>query len=182
MERKTKIINIVAGAGVGKSVLASQIFHQMKIDGCSIEFVGEYAKELVYEKNFELLNNQHYVSYKQKEMLKALVGKVDYIVTDGSILHGLVYNILHKDNISNIEKTEKKILEFYNEFDNITFFLQRNKNYDYENNGRIQTFDEAIKIDSILEDMLKKHKITYKSFFNSKENFTKIMNYIKSYE
>ena len=176
--KKTKVINIIAGPGVGKSVLASQIFTYMKVKGYNIEFIGEYAKELVYHKEFELLNNQHYVSFKQREMLKLFDGKVDYIVTDGSILHGLAYNILHKKNVSNIKRTKKKILEYYYEFENITIFLERNIEYRYEQDGRIQDLDGAIEVDILLKKLLKKYRVKCKNFSNTQENFDKILKYI----
>jgi hypothetical protein len=180
--RKTKVINIVAGPGVGKSVLAAQIFAKMKIDGYNIELVGEYAKELVYTHKVELLNNQHLVSYFQKEMLKMVDGEVDYIVTDGSILNGLAYNILHKHNITKFQETEDKIIEYYNEFDNILIYLERNLEYKYQSEGRVQnSIEEASKVDKVLTDRLDTNSIEYKRFLNTQDSFEQIINYIKSF-
>jgi nicotinamide riboside kinase len=174
-----KVINIVAGPGVGKSVLTAQLFARFKIDGFNIEFVGEFAKELVYKEEFGLLNNQHYVSFKQRDMLKPLESKVDLIITDGSILHGLAYNILHQHNISKLEPTEQKILNYYYEFDNITILLKRNSDYSYQEEGRIQKIEEAKRVDRVLKLILDKNQIEYEEFLNSDDSFEEIVEFIK---
>ncbi len=80
-------------------------------------------------------------------------GRVEFIVTDGSLLHGLYYNRANPDNVSNIVKTEMKILEYYNEFDNIVIWLERGA-YPYEQAGRQQNEEEAIEVDRVLRAKL----------------------------
>jgi adenylate kinase family enzyme len=156
----TKIINLVAGPGVGKTTIAALLFGEMKLQHCNVEYVQEYAKHLVWMKEFELLNNQHHVSNHQYKLFKSMNNVVDYIVTDGSLLHGLYYNRYVDTNVSNIEKTEKAILDWYNEFDNIVIFLER-QNFAYETAGRIQTYEEAIEIDKALITILKNLNIKH---------------------
>ena len=152
-EKKTYLINIISGPSAGKTVTCALLFAKLKIMGYVVEWVPEYAKSLVWTRNFELLNNQYYVTQTQFNFMKQMNGIVDFIITDGSILHGLYYNRHNKDNISNIEKTEKFILDSYKQFNNINIFLERGT-FPYELQGRIQTEEEAKEIDVILKHLL----------------------------
>jgi len=159
----TKIINIVSGPGTGKSTLTGLIFAYLKIYGFSAEIVSEYAKQLVWLEKLELLNNQYHISFLQYNLFKSINNKVEYIITDGSLLHGLVYNETNLDNVSNVQKTEEHILKWFHQFNNITLFLERNKNVDYEQTGRIQDLEEALKIDQLLLNKLNQHSIPFKT-------------------
>src|SRR5687767_1035317 len=107
----TVVINLIAGPSVGKTVAASLIFAHLKVAGYVAECIREYAKELVWAKDFETLNNQYYVSDQQYKMFKAVDGQVEYIITDTSLMSGIWYNRNNKDNNSNVEKTEKYIVK-----------------------------------------------------------------------
>lgn len=180
-ERKTYLINIIAGPSCGKTTICSLLFAKLKIKGFVVEYVQEFAKSLVWTENYDLLNNQYYVTQTQFNLMKQMIGKVDFIVTDGSLLHGLYYNRHNKDNISNIEKTETFILNSYNQFNNINIFLERG-NFPYEHQGRIQNEDEAKEIDVILKHMLKQSNINFECMKSdaSDENLSLMINYILS--
>lgn len=156
----TWVINMLSGPGSGKSTLAAELFVEMKKQGYKVEYLQEYAKKLVWQKNFDMLNNQHLVSYKYFQSILAMKGCVDFIILDSSLLNGLWYNRNNPDNLSNIGKTEDLIIRYYQEFNNINFFIHRG-NYQYENAGRIQTESEAIKIDNQLMEILNEKGIEY---------------------
>ena len=40
MEKKTKVINMFGGSGIGKSTTAAGLFHQMDLDGKNVEPVS----------------------------------------------------------------------------------------------------------------------------------------------
>lgn len=176
---KTKVINIVSGPGSGKTIMAAQLLIQLKLLGHTVEYVQEYAKDLVWTKRFRKLNDQYAVSEKQYSRLHSINGHVDYIVTDGSLLHGLYYNRFNFNNLSNVDKTEHAIIEFYNEFDNIVIFLDRG-DFVYEQDGRIESAAEAATIDFILDKILKEKKIPFVHFESnlSQDNLQKIVDYI----
>jgi hypothetical protein len=44
--------------------------------------VPEFAKQLVWKKEFDILNNQYYVSTQQYILLKSMDGIVEYVITD----------------------------------------------------------------------------------------------------
>jgi hypothetical protein len=173
---KTSIINIIAGPSAGKTTMAALIFAELKIRGYIVEYVQEYAKKLVWLQDFETLNNQHYVSTQQYKLLRSIYGKVDFIVTDGSLLHGLYYNKL-ADNLSNPQKTHNKILEYYSEFNNVNIFLTRGE-FDYEQAGRIQNESAAKQIDVDLKEILNAEKIEYAVYKSDKNSVNEIIDHV----
>jgi len=181
MSKKTYIVNLIGGPGIGKSTISALIYAKLKLHDNKfvVEYVQEFAKQLVWTKNFDVLNNQYYVTQYQYKLLKQMNGEVDYIVTDGPICQGLYYNLHNKDNISNIDKTEKFILASHNEFHNLNIFLKRGT-FEYESQGRLQTEEEAREIDIILKHLLKQNNVAFVDFDanSSDENINKIIDYI----
>lgn len=174
------LINFVGSPSVGKSVISSLTFVHLKIDHNSSELVQEYAKLLCWQEKFEDLSNQWYVSKKQYEMLKAVYGKVDYLVTDSPLLLGLHYNRYHPENVCDVKKTEEMILSKMSEFNNIYIFLKRNPNIPYENIGRIHNEEQSIEIEKNLKNMLDEFNLKYLEITSDILNIDKIMEYIYS--
>ena len=56
MSKKTIIVNLFAGAGAGKTTCAWEIASELKKRGIETEYVSEYAKELVWDNNMEMLD------------------------------------------------------------------------------------------------------------------------------
>ena len=173
-----KVINFLGGPGVGKTLMAAITFGKMKLLGKKVEYIQEYAKKLVWLNDMFRFNDQYYVSIRQFEVLKSVVEHVDYIVTDGPILHGLYYNRHNVDNTSNVEKTEKIIIDCYNKFNNINIYIKRNKKIEYETIGRIQTYKEAMAVDTGLLKLFNEFNIPFKKFKSSEKEIDNILNYI----
>ncbi len=157
----TKHINIIGGPGCYKSVFASAMLVNIKLSLKSAEYVPEFAKSLVWQKKFETLKNQYYVAQQQYKMLKLLDGELQYLITDGPLAQLLYYNRTVADNICDVAKTEKQILTWYNEFDNINIFIERNPNLPYEKVGRTQNEQQAIEMDIQIEQTLIDLNIPY---------------------
>ena len=83
---KTIVVNMFAGPGAGKTTCAWQVASELKKRGYITEYVPEYAKELVWDKNFDLLDgtldHQKQLLEVQAHRLERLKGQVDFIVTD----------------------------------------------------------------------------------------------------
>jgi uridine kinase len=178
--KKTYVINIIGGPGIGKTTIAAGLFYNFKSKSNKcVEYVQEYAKTLVWTEKFNALNNQYAVSEHQFELLKSIKNKVDIIITDGPLLIGLYFNRHYKNNVSNIDKTEKFILESFSQFNNINIVLERG-DYEYEHEGREQSEEESKEIDVILKNILRTNNIEYTTFKSdaTEENINLIVQYI----
>ncbi len=187
---KALVVNLIGGPGCGKSVTAAQLFANLKkTTKYKIEYFQEYVKPLVWKaedtthmersKNaIEELNNQRSISNNIYQLLKIMSSQLDIIITDGSIFHGLHYNRVNIYNTSNQDKTETFIIDKFNEFNNLNILLNRG-NITYEQEGRQQTYDEALYADIQLEFYLKKYNIPYNTMVV--DNDADLLDMIKLY-
>jgi nicotinamide riboside kinase len=148
-----KVINLLGGPGTGKSTTCAGLFSIMKLEGYSVEMVPEFAKDLTWSERKLCLKDQFYVTANQNYAFERLRGKVDYVVTDTSLLLGLIYDQGRYRNFKPFLK------EVYNSYDNINFFLRRKKKYDPT--GRNQTEDEAKNLDLLILRMLSAENIPF---------------------
>lgn len=148
-----KVINLIGGPGCGKSTTAAGLFYELKKKGYSVELVTEYAKTRVWEDALKTLKDQIYVFGKQHHSQWKLEGKVDYIVTDSSLLFSIIYG---GDQVT--EAFESLVIEDFKRFNNVCIFLERT-GIDYERNGRLETSQEAEEIDKRILKLTEKHKI-----------------------
>jgi|SRR3989338_3764129 len=174
---RTTVINIIGGPCAGKTTIASLIFAHLKLLKKVVEFASEYAKILVWKEDYEILNNQHLVSFEQYKLLQSINNKVEYIITDGSLIHGLYYNRTNPNNMSNVEKTEKAILNYYQKFNNIVIYLERN-DIEYDTIGRVHTYQEALDADAGILNILQKYKFEYRSFVSNIDEIDNMIDYI----
>lgn len=177
---KPLLINFVGAPSSGKSIMSALTFVKLKSDHNSSEFVQEYAKQLVWANEIDDLKNQWYVTINQYKMIKAVYGKVDYVVTDSPLLLGLYYNRHENENVCNIEKTEKMILSKMEEFNNVYIFLKRNKNNPYEKVGRIHDENQSIEIEKNLKGLLDEFNLKYLEIESDVNRIDKIMEYVYS--
>ena len=91
-KRSPLLINLFAGPSAGKTTAALELTAALKKKGFNVEYVSEYAKELVLENKTELLKNQVHVTDEQFHRLDRLRNSgVEIIVTDSPVLLGKVY-------------------------------------------------------------------------------------------
>lgn len=165
----TKIINLFGGPGAGKSATAYTLAGEMKCRGMNMELVQEYIKEGVWEGRSEkFFAAQEYIFAKQNWKLSRLIGEVDYIVTDSPLLLSLIY----KDN-SYPPSFDEFCMNTFNKYDNINFFIERQK--DYNQAGRFQTLKEAKLIDCKIEHFLDHNDINYIKLERNRETPFKIL-------
>lgn len=154
-----KVINFLSGPGAGKSTTAAKLFAYMKENGCKVELVTEYAKDLTYGKDSFKLQDQLYVFAKQNHKLWRLErNEVDYVITDSALLLSLIYN--SESSGYNTEVFMGTVLSVYHNYDNINIFIDR-KDTGYQEYGRSQTLEEAKDIDNRVRDMLDNLHISY---------------------
>lgn len=150
----TKIINLYGGPGTGKSTTAAHIFALMKLKHINCEMSLEYVKGKVWEQSYKVMDDQIYVFGKQVHQIKTMMGKVDYIVTDAPLLLSHVYGKKEPASFTDL------INDKYKEYDNLNYFLIRNKPYSPV--GRRQSEESAKNIDHQIEKMLVFNGVKFK--------------------
>lgn len=146
MSKKPLVVNFFAGPGAGKSSCCASLFAALKWRNINCEMALEYAKDLVYDEDLEKLNNQLYVFGKQQHRMYRLSKKVDVIVTDAPLLNSIYYDAGDSPALREV------ILAEYRKYNNFNIFVKRAKPYDPK--GRLQTEEEAKKIDIAIKDIL----------------------------
>lgn len=147
---KTVVINLVGGPCSGKSTTAAGLFHIMKLKTkYKVELVTEVIKDFVYDENKGGMMDQVLITAQQNHRILRLQGKVQFIISDASLLNGVVYNEFY-DDVDNISTELSQKL--YDKYDNLVFFLPRKPEYDQY--GRTQTLEEAQQLDELFEKNL----------------------------
>ena len=147
MKTKTQVVSFIGGPGVGKSTSAAGVYYYLKRHGVSCELVREVAKEYYYR---GLLpgDYQEEVSTEQWARVSSLLGKVDYIVQDTSLLLGDIYH-----RYSYVQRWEV----FLNP---INILLNRGT-LPYDTDYRMSTEEAAKNNDILVKEYLDSHKIKY---------------------
>lgn len=148
----TKVINLYAGPGAGKSTNAAKTFSLLKEQGHNAELVNEYVKLWAWEDRRPVDYDQFYFFAKQMRSETRLYGKVDVIVTDAPVILTAYYTQVYGS-------PEQAVLfrQMYLTFLKMCaekghqhehFFINRTKKYDPR--GRFQNEAEARKVDEDL--------------------------------
>ncbi len=152
---KTIVVNLIGGPCSGKSTIASGLFYAIKKLGINAELALEFAKDKVWEESFRTMDDQIYIFAKQYHKIWRLHGKVNVIITDSPLPISLYYMKEPSDYF------DKLVIEQYNRFDNLMYFIERGK--DYQQEGRIQTKEESIKIGNEIKKLMSKNDINFKT-------------------
>jgi hypothetical protein len=169
MTRNTLVVNLLGGPGAGKSTAAWEIAATLKKSGKSVELIAEYAKELVYDKRFDLLDgsakNQRLVCEEQVRRQERLMGEVDYAITDSPIMLQLLYL---KDRESDAGKAlTREIEEYLLDYKLSVFNVVVKRHGLFEENGRIHTEVQSMDIDDSVVDLLRHYSKSYMEYYQS---------------
>ena len=151
--QKTLVVNLFAGPGAGKSTTAAGIFYDLKTRGVSCELVTEFAKDLTWEKRHDTFKDQIYIFGKQYHRIFRLLGKVCVIINDSPLLLTPVYDGERRKSLERLAVEEHYKMWTHN------VYLNRKKVYNPK--GRIHDAEEAAKLDTLIRNMLDKHKVKY---------------------
>lgn len=171
------LINLFAGPGVGKSTAASGIFHKMKTKGYSVEIVHEYAKELVYGKDFLKLSDQLLILAEQNHRLYRLRNQVDYVINDAPFLIGLAH--MEKDPYIPKKEYKELTLKMFEKYDSINIFLERNPKLEYQTYGRDETMEDAIRKDEEIKKILIDNNIHFNTILSGGDMIEDILEIIE---
>lgn len=151
----TKVINLFAGSGSGKSTTAALLFGNMKLRGLTAELVREYVKTWAWSGKKVEAMDQLYLLGKQTNYEKTLYGKVDYIVTDSPVLLCGIYEeywshgqktYAARAALSYLDHAKEKGIE------HINYFINRKKPFDPR--GRYETAEQAREVDKYMKNYL----------------------------
>lgn len=162
-KRKPLVINAFGGPGSGKSTSCMDICQQLKKQGYKAEYVMEYAKDLVYDKNEKLLDGSPESQFEVlKEQLKRVdrlynSGEVDFIVTDSPVLLNEIYNK------SLTDEYDSMVTSLYNDFDNFAYWIERDDS-EFQKEGRIHNLEQSQEIDGKIKKVLEEKKIRYETY------------------
>ena len=163
MQKKTIVVSAFGGAGVGKTTACFHIACELKKRDYVVEYVPEYSKELVWDKNWELLDgsyeHQLQILKEQKHRLDRLIGQVDFIVTDAPLLN----NIIYLNDCPEKEEHKKYLLKLFKKYNNFIFVVERDASK-YEQEGRIQNLEEAVEKDIEIKKLLDDAKLYYGTY------------------
>lgn len=173
--KDTLVVNIFGAPGVGKSTTMASVFAILKQLGVDCEMVSEFAKDLVWEKREETFKDELYIFAKQAHRLFRVNGKVDVIVTDRPLFLTALYNEI-SDNKS--KSLTSLVVETFNQYNNVNFFLTRNKDVAFQENGRNQNAEESDKLSDMLEELLQTYNIEYIKSTTDESIDNKIAKYI----
>ena len=146
------VVNLLGAPGAGKSTGAAYVFSGLKMAGVNVEYVGEFAKELVWESRAETFKDEVYIFAKQNHRLFRLRDKVDVVVTDRPLLLTKVYNRLYGFNSDALDAL---VDAEYERYININYLIVRAK--PYAEVGRNQKQPEADMIHGKIREMLDGH-------------------------
>jgi adenylate kinase family enzyme len=157
-----RVVCLYGGPGVGKSTIAAKLFYLSKMAGLNVELVREYIKDWVWEGRNILPGDQIYIFAKQSRKERILFKDVDMIITDSPLWISAVYEERNEPPPMVIPLGIQKQLDVAAGFgfEYVHYYLSRVT--DYNPSGRLQTADEAKKIDNQIQSYLDRHGIKYK--------------------
>lgn len=158
----TKVINIIGGPGSDKSLFSAAVILNLNLRHKTVETIPDYAKALVWQRDFEALKNQYQIARSQFQMIEMLDGQVQFLVNECSLPQVLYYNEHYADNMCDIGKTKRQILEWYKQHNNVNILVERGDKK-YPHTGRFQDEEGAKNIDRGLRQTMVREGIQFTS-------------------
>ncbi len=156
----TQVINIIGGPGCDKSLFTAAIILHLSLHQKTVEQIPDFAKSLVWQKDYEALKNQYHIAQQQFRMIELLDGQVQYLVTECSLPQILYYNEHYLDNICDRAKTRSQILNWYKQHNNVNVLVERSERK-YIHAGRFQDETQAREVDQGLRQTLRREGLTF---------------------
>ena len=146
------------------------VFAWLKWRNIDCEIAPEFAKECVWHDTTSLLEDQTAVFGEQHRRIFGLKKKVDVVLTDSPLILSVIYDRHHTQYLHDM------VLSEFCKCNNLNFFLIRSKKYNPK--GRLQTEEEAQKIDNQIIEFLELHSIPFVNRPGTEEQTSVIGNLI----
>lgn len=156
----TKIINILGGPGSQKSLFSAAIILYLTLHGKSVELLPDYARSLVWQKDYPALRNQFLIAEQQYHMQELLDGQIQFLVTENALPQLMFYNEHYEDNICDVAKTSDCIRQWYGQFNNVNILVQRDEK-PYVQTGRFQKEEQAREVDVGIRELLEREEWSF---------------------
>lgn len=164
--KMTKIVNLFGGPGSGKSTGAARIFSELKLRGINAELIQEHAKDLAWENTLLVYYNPFDIGVQQYKRQHRLLRDCSVAITDSPLLMQSVY-------VKDDSLFEGLMDGLFQRFDNLNFFVRRLKEYNPK--GRTQTYEEAVKKDYEILELLENKKIPFEYVDGTPEGYSKVI-------
>ena len=120
-----------------------------------------------------LLKNQIYIFGKQHSRIHRLKGKVDVVITDSPLINSIVYDVTDNQYLKAL------VLHEFDKLNTLNYFLKRGTLYNP--NGRMQTMEDALRVDEKYKELLDDNKIPYHEIEIGVNNTELIVDEVISY-
>lgn len=175
---ETLVVNLIGGPGIGKTIMASDVFSALKREYITCDISSEYIKRKLREQAAKVVQSQIYIFGKQQFQLFGMIDNVLVIVTDSPIILSAIYP-LDKEKCPLLTGL---ILKEYKSYNNMMFFIDRDEEAVYETEGRYQDLTGAKQVDLAVKGFLDKHKIDYNTVKGiGSESLQNILQTVKSH-
>ena len=170
---KPLIVNCFSGPGAGKSTLAARLYSALKLQHYDVEYVNEFAKELVYENNTMALANQVFVFGTQLHRMTTAAQSNGIVICDSPILLSAVYNSHTSKHLIEL------VVDMHERFHNFNIFIKRTEQ-PHSMVGRVHSLTQSISIDNQIIELLKSRGISYIEYDPSTETLDTLLYHIKA--
>jgi len=147
-------ICLFGAPGAGKTVLTHELFVYFKKQGRNCEIVNELAREWAYLDRPIQSMDQIFLFGTQLNREDSLLsrGKVDFIISDSPILLNSYYGV--KKNRELMQSYLEMIRCFEDKFSSINLFCPNNPKYQFHEQGRFHTRQQAEEISREMLDFM----------------------------
>ena len=151
-------LNFFGGPGVGKSTAAAKMFYELKTRDVRCELVGEFAKELVYNRAYSVMGDQLYLFAEQAHRLRMLEQYgVQIAICDSPLLLAPVYG--QKEDLTSLAIAEN------DKYNNINYVIARHDHF-LKADKRSTKLSEAKQKDLQILALLRSHSIPYELIYD----------------
>jgi len=155
-KKQALVVNLIGGPGCGKSIMSAKLFVKLKKKYISCDISFEYIKRKLREKALKVIESQIYIFGKQQFQLFTMRDEVEVIVTDSPIILSAIYDKTECPHLKAL------ILKEFKSYRNLTYFIDRDENVEYEQEGRYQDLKGAKEVDKMVKKFMDKNGIPYK--------------------
>jgi hypothetical protein len=167
-----KVINLFAPPGTGKTATGQILSGLLSVADYKVEYIPEFAKFATLSQNTAALSDQIYMFAKQENRLNVLKdADLDFVVMDGPLPIALLFTPPNY-----YSSYERLVMEVFNSYDNVNYYLRRNPSLKYKTHGRNESESEALNLDAVLRGLLGRNGVTCVEHMVEKSRPEKLFN------